>query len=60
MSASSVLREAGAALRFNKQRSILTMICLGWGVTCFVHPLLLRRGLRPARSPRLSAPSVMT
>jgi putative ABC transport system permease protein len=36
MSASSVLSEAGAALRFNKQRSILTMICLGWGVTCFV------------------------
>ncbi len=32
----SVFEEAGAALRFNKQRTLLTMISLGWGVACFV------------------------
>lgn len=32
----SVFREAGQALRFNRQRSLLTMLSLGWGVTCFV------------------------
>jgi putative ABC transport system permease protein len=36
MSAESLLREAAQALRFNRQRSILTMISLGWGVACFV------------------------
>ena len=36
MSAESILREAAQALRFNRQRSILTMISLGWGVACFV------------------------
>ena len=36
MSVSSVLSQAAAALRFNRQRSILTTICLGWGVACFV------------------------
>jgi putative ABC transport system permease protein len=36
MSGSSVLREAAAALRFNRQRSILTMVSLAWGVACFV------------------------
>lgn len=36
MSVSSVLREAAGALRFNRQRSVLTTICLGWGVACFV------------------------
>ncbi len=36
MSADSILREAAQALRFNRQRSILTMISLGWGVACFV------------------------
>src|SRR5581483_4475714 len=36
MSASSVFREAGQALRFNRQRSILTMFSLAWGVACFV------------------------
>ena len=36
MSADSILREAAQALRFNRQRTILTMISLGWGVACFV------------------------
>jgi len=36
MSAESILREAAQALRFNRQRSILTMISLAWGVACFV------------------------
>jgi len=36
MSVRSILSEAGAALRFNKQRSFLTMISLAWGVACFV------------------------
>ena len=30
------LAEAAAALRFNRQRSILTIASLGWGVACFV------------------------
>jgi putative ABC transport system permease protein len=36
MSASAILREAAQALSFNRQRSILTMISLAWGVACFV------------------------
>ena len=32
----SILREAGAALSFNRQRSLLTMASLAWGVACFV------------------------
>ena len=32
----SIAREALAALSFNRQRSLLTMLSLGWGVTCFV------------------------
>ena len=36
MSVSSILREAHQALRFNRQRSVLTMISLAWGVACFV------------------------
>jgi putative ABC transport system permease protein len=36
MSASSIFREAWQALRFNRQRSILTTISLAWGVACFV------------------------
>jgi putative ABC transport system permease protein len=32
----SVFREAGQALRFNRQRSALTIISLAWGVACFV------------------------
>ena len=32
----SILAEAWGALKFNRQRSILTMISLGWGVACFV------------------------
>jgi putative ABC transport system permease protein len=36
MSASTVFREAWEALRFNRQRSILTTISLAWGVACFV------------------------
>ncbi len=36
MTIASVFREAGQALRFNRQRSILTTISLAWGVACFV------------------------
>ena len=36
MSVRSILAEAGQALRFNRQRSILTCISLAWGVACFV------------------------
>ena len=36
MSASSIFREAGQALRFNRRRSILTTTSLAWGVACFV------------------------
>ncbi len=32
----SILGEAFAALRFNSQRSLLTMASLAWGVACFV------------------------
>ena len=36
MSANSIFNEAAAALKFNRQRSILTTISLAWGVACFV------------------------
>jgi putative ABC transport system permease protein len=36
MNASSVLSEAAAALRFNRQRSVLTIASLAWGVASFV------------------------
>ena len=36
MTAASICREAAQALRFNRQRSILTTISLSWGVACFV------------------------
>ena len=36
MTFSSIFREAGQALRFNRQRSLLTTISLAWGVACFV------------------------
>ena len=36
MSVRSILNEAAQALRFNRQRSILTVISLAWGVACFV------------------------
>ena len=36
MSVSSIVREAAQALRFNRQRSILTTFSLAWGVACFV------------------------
>jgi putative ABC transport system permease protein len=36
MSVRSTFTEAAAALRFNRQRSILTTISLAWGVACFV------------------------
>jgi putative ABC transport system permease protein len=32
----SICREAAQALRFNRQRSILTTVSLAWGVACFV------------------------
>src|SRR4051794_24733734 len=31
-----IVSEAGAALNFNRQRSLLTMASLAWGVACFV------------------------
>jgi putative ABC transport system permease protein len=36
MTVRSVCAEAAQALRFNRQRSILTTISLAWGVACFV------------------------
>jgi putative ABC transport system permease protein len=36
MSAKSVLQEGWAALNFNRVRSLLTIVSLGWGVACFV------------------------
>ncbi|HWQ52042.1 MAG TPA: ABC transporter permease, partial [Bryobacteraceae bacterium] len=36
MSVKSIFGEAAQALRFNRQRSILTTISLAWGVACFV------------------------
>src|SRR3954471_4102152 len=36
MTLSSIIGEAFAALRFNRQRSLLTMASLAWGVACFV------------------------
>jgi putative ABC transport system permease protein len=36
MRIASIFREAWGALLFNKQRSILTMVSLAWGVVCFV------------------------
>ncbi len=36
MTAGSIFREAAQALRFNRQRSVLTTISLAWGVACFV------------------------
>ena len=36
MTLRSIFGEAFAALRFNRQRSLLTMASLGWGVACFV------------------------
>src|ERR1035438_1623176 len=32
----SIISEAAAALNFNRQRSLLTMASLAWGVACFV------------------------
>src|SRR5215471_17267122 len=36
MSVRSIFSEAFAALNFNRQRSLLTMASLAWGVACFV------------------------
>jgi putative ABC transport system permease protein len=36
MNVSSILSEAAGALNFNRQRSLLTMASLAWGVACFV------------------------
>jgi putative ABC transport system permease protein len=36
MTVKSILSEAGAALNFNRHRSLLTMLSLAWGVACFV------------------------
>jgi putative ABC transport system permease protein len=36
MRISSIFTQAWGALKFNKQRSILTMLSLAWGVSCFV------------------------
>src|SRR5260221_12937192 len=32
----AIFTEAAQALRYNRQRSILTVISLAWGVACFV------------------------
>jgi putative ABC transport system permease protein len=36
MTVKSILGEAASALSFNRQRSLLTMASLAWGVACFV------------------------
>ena len=36
MRISSIFAQAWGALKFNRQRSILTMLSLAWGVSCFV------------------------
>jgi putative ABC transport system permease protein len=36
MTPRSIFSEAAAALNFNRQRSLLTMASLAWGVSCFV------------------------
>lgn len=36
MTLRGIVSEAGAALNFNRQRSLLTMASLAWGVSCFV------------------------
>ena len=36
MKVKSILVEAASALNFNRQRSVLTMASLAWGVACFV------------------------
>jgi len=36
MSVKSILHEAAQALKFNRQRSVLTCMSLAWGVACFV------------------------
>jgi putative ABC transport system permease protein len=36
MNVRNILSEAAAALNFNRQRSLLTMASLAWGVACFV------------------------
>jgi putative ABC transport system permease protein len=36
MNVRGILAEAAAALNFNRQRSLLTMASLAWGVACFV------------------------
>ena len=36
MTLGGVISEAAAALKFNRQRSVLTMASLAWGVACFV------------------------
>jgi putative ABC transport system permease protein len=36
MTIRSIFEEAGQALRFNRQRSLLTGLSLAWGVACFV------------------------
>ena len=36
MTLGSIFREAAQALRFNRQRSVLTTASLAWGVACFV------------------------
>jgi putative ABC transport system permease protein len=36
MTLNSIVSEAAAALNFNRQRSLLTMASLAWGVACFV------------------------
>src|SRR5690348_13451339 len=48
MTISSVFHEAGQALRFNRQRSLLTTISLAWGVACFVILYSYGDGFRTA------------
>ena len=33
---SEILTEVGASLKFNRRRTLLTVLSLGWGLACFV------------------------
>src|ERR1700710_218649 len=43
-----ILSEAASALKFNRQRSLLTMASLSWGVACFVIPYSYGEGFGTA------------
>ena len=56
----SIFTRSRAALRFNRQRSILTSISLAWGVACFVILYSYGEGFHVALLDRLSQPLART